>query len=799
MKSSRFGSIPKALWISVILLISFSVAVSSAPLRSTKWLNVDYGDLVDKGAIIRTGQTLGSALGSGGLKGALQPLLDRYSTLLEYTVELVNNEDSPFTDVTAKYPAGAPQPAWVALFRSGQMSAFTDNRKTVRLFLQGSNPQTAYAENYAVIRHLLNTLKPRWGKLNVEIYTFENDYRTLTLKLNPAPALLSGSFFGTPAGKVPLDLAGLGDFFAQGGQLEGARINENAGLQLYARAAAPPTLAGKKVRLSDLAVAYRAVFHAGNNKAFISLDPHKDVTRAAVNFGGFLEDTAVGKVVLEADKRFKTITSGLDPNTYNDIRSDTRKHVPDFLTVAERDLFSPGAKTDWIKTRFWFYPDSIEVQTDATKHFARIINPHFLADAERSRDDFSSSAEFEKKKKALLLPAIRKNIDDLNNRFDSYADAFSEYRELVTVGRLMAICSWLYRVTPRWLDLDALLSVEIPAMTTERERTQLIAAATLRPRNHEKRMENIKENLSIYFLSPDLDKLLAEYFPDNNDLAEFLAFKSEHNKDTSFWRTEASRILKTKGHQLVRALLTSQKDLQAFAMFAGGKRRDPDNLNMELAQIEAENNTIMGMLKELTSQEKRLQDYRAKTSSSTAAGDNTDLQRYDEMAAAMRDQRKIFQTRGDNFNKRVAAFKLSHTTILEISGGINLEAESFKIHTVENSPQLTNFMNMTARTKPEWTDISREEKWITNKVDYPKGEAQKHTGFKSNTRKLIAAKSSTTPTPKPSTVNNIITSLLHGNAKAKTSIVIKTKDKFSPVISGEIVDSGHIVFKRVEK
>ncbi|MDO8806470.1 MAG: hypothetical protein Q7R35_18825 [Elusimicrobiota bacterium] len=121
-------------------------------------------------------------------------------------------------------------------------------------------------------------------------------------------------------------------------------------------------------------------------------------------WGGFLEDTAVGKVVLEADKRFKTITSGLDLNTYKDIRPATREHVPDFLTVSERALLSAGHNTDWVKTRFWFYPDSIEVQTDKTKHFARIINPHFLAYAERSRDDFASSDEFEKNKKLCCCP-----------------------------------------------------------------------------------------------------------------------------------------------------------------------------------------------------------------------------------------------------------------------------------------------------------------------------------------------------------------------------------------------------------
>ncbi|MDO8805877.1 MAG: hypothetical protein Q7R35_15770 [Elusimicrobiota bacterium] len=777
--------------------------MSSAALPSIQWLNVDYSDLVDKGAIIRTGQTLGSALGSGGLKGALQPLLDRYSALLGAAVELINSEDSPFTDVTAKYPAGAPQPAWAALFRSGKMAAFTDNRKTVRVFLQGSSPQTAYTENYGVIRHMLNTLKPAWGKLNVEIYAFENDYRTLALKLNPAPAILSGSYFGTPAGKVPLGLAGLAGFFAQGGQLEGARISGNDGLLLYARASSPPTLAGNKVQLSDLAVAYRAVFHAGNNKAFISLDPHKDVTRSAVNFGGFLEDTALGKVVLEADKRFKTITSGLDPNTFNDIRSETRKHVPYVLTVSERDMLSSSYKKDWVKTRFWFYPDSIEVQTDTTKHFAQIINPHFLADAERSRDDFSSSAEFEKKKKALLLPAIRRNIDELNSRFDDYANAFSEYRELVTVGRLMAICSWLYRVNPRWLDLDALLSVELPAMTTERERTQLIAATTLRAGNYENRIENIKENLSIYFLSPDLDRSISEYFSTGNDLAEFLAFRTERKEDSGSWQPEASRLLKANGQQAVRTLLLSQKDLQAFALFAGRKKQASGNPNVELAQIEAENKAIIGIQKELTAQGKQLQDCRAKIYGSTIAANIAGAQQCDEMAAAMNNQVALYQARADVFNKSVAAYNLgqnrSRTIMVEIGGGINLEAESFKIRTVKDSPQLNSFKKMTARAKPEWTDISKEEKWITNKVDSRREEVQKQTSFKSNTPRSAAVKPGAALIPKPLPGKTAGKSLFRSKAKAKTEIIVKTGDKFSPVIRGELVTPGHIVFKRVPR
>ena len=491
--------------------------------------------------------------------------------------------------------------------------------------------------------------------------------------------------------------------------------------------------------------------------------------------------------MLEADKRFKTITSGLDPNTYNDVRSETRKHVPDFLTVGERDMFAAGHNKDWVKTRFWFYPDSIEVQTDKTKHFARIINPRFLADAERSRDDFSSSAEFEKKKKALLLPAIRKNIDDLNSRFDYYANAFPEYLELVTVGRLMAVCSWLYKAGPRWLDLDALLAVELPALTTERERTQLIAAATLRPGG----------DLSIYFLSPDLDKTIADYFPAENELAEFLAFKAGHDKDKDFWRPEASRILKTRGRQTVRTLLTSQNELQAFALFAGRKRQEPASANPELAQLNAENNAMGEMLKGLRAQEKQLLDYRAQIASGTAAGDNSGLQRYGEMAAAMNEQISIFQAKGESFNKRAAAFDRSRALMVEIGGGINLEAESFKIHTVENSTQLASFKAMTAKAGPEWTAVTGEEKWITNKIRRPKEEVQKPAGFRSNVRKLTASKPGAALTSKPSPGNNIIKKLLYGKARPRTAIIVKTEDKFSPVIRGEIVDPGHIVFKRI--
>jgi len=79
---------------------------------------------------------------------------------------------------------------------------------------------------------------------------------------------------------------------------ENGRISAQLGTSLPRR---------KPVELAELAVAYRAVFHAGDNEAFISLDPHKAPTKVTVNLGGFLENTRIGFVVPQRGFRRPTI------------------------------------------------------------------------------------------------------------------------------------------------------------------------------------------------------------------------------------------------------------------------------------------------------------------------------------------------------------------------------------------------------------------------------------------------------------------------------------------------------------
>lgn len=264
--------------------------------RTPKWTSISYKGMVDKNQIIRTGQSLGEILANPSsyrhLKGAIQPTFDQYTFLLQHVVEMSNGPDqNHHINIVDLFPIGEKQPAWVALFR-GHFVITSDFIKHVRVFLPGEDAETAYRDNYCLIRHCLSGLLPNDGsKLTVEVYSYKNHYFTQELSLNLNPYTFESADFLKPSNKIAIDLAGLESFFKDGEGLEGAKIDNQEGLILFAKSGPIQTLMRQKISLSDFAVAYRAIFHSGDNEAFISLDPHKDPTKVTVNFGGFLEDT----------------------------------------------------------------------------------------------------------------------------------------------------------------------------------------------------------------------------------------------------------------------------------------------------------------------------------------------------------------------------------------------------------------------------------------------------------------------------------------------------------------------------
>src|SRR5262249_54872675 len=144
-------------------------------------------------------------------------------------------------------------------------------------------------------------------------------------------------------------------------------------------------LDNQPVELADLAVAYRAVYYAGQGDAYISLDPSPYPEQVNVNFGGRLADTRMGWVVLRSDMRFKTLSDGFDPVSGDYRTAAIRKLLPDFKTQAERELQGPRSATIAEYTRYWFSPNSqrLIIATNADKKFMKISSPRFTGNAVR--------------------------------------------------------------------------------------------------------------------------------------------------------------------------------------------------------------------------------------------------------------------------------------------------------------------------------------------------------------------------------------------------------------------------------
>ena len=675
-----------------------------------RWLRANYRGLVDMDQLTQSGQTIRAAIAEGVKdayqRGQLQPFLDQFSRLLPQALETVNGGPGEFprTSILEELPTNTPLPAWVTILKGGKIVVTDDGNGAASVFAVGPDAKQAYQSCYSVVRHVLTTLLPSDGQpLKVRTFAYHNDYANCELKLCLNPYVAEATEFPTPPGKTPLDLDSLSEFFDQGYELTGGAVDANNKLIFVGKKGDKQTLAAAPVDLSDLAVAYRAVFHAGDNQAFISLDTHRDPTRVNVNFGGFLEDTRIGSVVLEADKRFKTITSGLDPTSFSDLRSEIRAHVPAFATSGERDLAMPGyGHSGWQGTRFWYYPDSVEIEASLDYRQGAIAKAQFTADAERSRDDFGSSGEFDNAKKTRLSPAIQMNIKDLNQNYAQYTEIFPELRELSAVARLMGLCIWMQKANLNQLDLDQLLTVELPSIQTPREKKQLIAAALFSTEEHtDVQLSDVAARAVVRYLTPLLEKTVNELFPTDDLLAEFLAESAGGNKpQAALYTSEAKNFRSLHGSDLVSQVVTNKQMLRAFASVAAGTIDVP-----QAPEITALHDTITTKKAEIARLKARLQSVETSMNAGGVDVYNAYVDTYNSLARQIRSAQDELNLIIDNYNSRNSYSQ----QVCEISGGIELGPSKYKVRALNSSPDL-------ARTKQvaemkESSAVIQGEQW----------------------------------------------------------------------------------------
>ena len=706
---------------------STAPTINSYPTQPThhspRWIRANYRGIVNFGQLTQAGETISATVAEGVKdrfqRGQLQPFLDKFSSLLPQALETAGggSNNLPRTSVIDELPAES-QPAWAALLKGGRIVVTDDGDGAASVFALGNDAKQAYDSSYSVVRHILAALLPSGGQpLKVRVFAYQNDYANCELKLCLDPFELEATNFPTPTGKTPLDLDSLREFFSQGAELAGGSIDSKNNLVLVGKKGAKQTLASEPVGLGDLAVAYRAVFHAGDNQAFISLDPHRNPTMVNVNFGGFLEDTRIGSVVLESDKRFKTITSGLDPTSFIDLRNDIRASVPDFASVGERDLAMPDiGHKGWQGTRFWYYPDSVEIQASLDYRQGAIAKAQFTADAERSRDDFGSSAAFDQAKKSQLSPSIRMNIDDLNRNYSTYASIFPELKELSAVARLMGVCIWLQKANISQLDLDELLSVELPAIQTPREKRQLVSAAKIESEKSQSiTLSEAESRAVVRYLTPVLDKTVSDAFPKDEILAEYLAVANgDDEKNFRAYLNQAQLFRQLHGAENVSEIISNKTSLEAFASAASDTIDAP--APPEIAELSAKLDLEKAEVKRLKA---KLQEIKTIMNSGSVDVYNEYVDVYNQLVEQV-------DAAVDRYNYDVDLVNSKSTTalhILEISGGIGLEPDKFKLKLLNSSPELEQTKR--AAEMAETTATIQGAEWVRSKPSNSSAPKQK--------------------------------------------------------------------------
>lgn len=517
--------IPGIVIVILATIIWFNQDTSAKPgkslfsrVKSSNWVTIDYSGLASTSTITHSGETVGQIIRkipnyTDELKGQVQQYLEPYSILChDVLLTSIQPDTLPLVNILTHYPVGSEQPAWVDLFREGHYQLYYNNQ-LIRVFIKGSNAKSSFDRYQSIIRHpIQDVIKSKNTSIeNLEVYVFKNDYAKTEIKLNTIPKVFHVNKLDLSPKRKSIDLTSIEDFLSKGVILEAVEVDENNDLYFYGVNAVRQTMAGYPVSLSDMAVIYRSIFHYGNNAPYISLDKHEDNRYAKVNFGGHFENTRAGSVVLEADKLFKALGTGLDPNTHNLIKTKITKKVPDFLTEDERSLLEEMG-VGQTQIRYWFYPDSIGTVTDGS--IGAILTHQFLADVERMDIKASPSN------------AVKKTINHLNQYYSQYERAEKTFQELGTVGRIMSLVNWLKGMNmDDRIELDEFLSVKIPAFETPKKTKKMlaitVAAYPSSPfnisvagfGNLSLNNQNVRKYTKVYYISDLLDK----YSPTTSD------------------------------------------------------------------------------------------------------------------------------------------------------------------------------------------------------------------------------------------------------------------------------------------
>ena len=492
------------------VLSSFVIAVT-APLAvqpTSEWTIVDYSELLDGRQLSHSGESVsrlieqlggrpvppaGQRAGDRRLHTLLDPLVAFYGFVLSDVLDTQEPfHDLPLVEIGQLWQPGERQPAWVDLLRSRRFIVESDGAGTMRVILPWvpsgdaqdakSAPAAEQAWNRAwpVLRHVFAAERRRLtatdgpSALDVRVYPYAHSPARSLFLLGRDPYRIAVDDTRSKGDRPPLDLVRFRRFLDSGWTLEGGRLDPQGRVTLFgSRREKPATLLGRKLEISDLAVAFRAVSHGGLAEPYMSLDRGHSPWQSIVSYGGRLRDTSLGWVSLLCDVRFKTFSMGLGIEEGRDLRAEIRVEVPSFKTHIERFAANPASAGIFAQqTRLWFYPDRVDLTVAPQGDVLAMRHVRMSAASERLADETYTPGT------GNDPPWTKATIAAVNEHYDGLARVFPELADLDQVVRLLAFFTWLdqaARAGAPMLDLDALLAVELPALPTPRTFPQMLS------------------------------------------------------------------------------------------------------------------------------------------------------------------------------------------------------------------------------------------------------------------------------------------------------------------------------------
>lgn len=496
----------------LLLAALATTGASDKPSTSmTGWTTLDYGALVERRSLTHSGESVGVLLRR--LEGRplpppgerpqdlmshklLEPFLESYAFVLPDALDSLERvPDVPRVEVGALWQPGEAQPGWAELLRSRVLLVESDGEGRFRLFLpwsgkaegEGIPPdsslaaQEAWQKAWPVLRHVFASERERLGRaIEAEVHAYVHfpARSVFELGLGGYRARVEDTRGG--GDRPPLDLKALESFLDRGLRLEGARLESDGTLRLLgSETSRRPSLLGRPLSLADFAVAYRAVFHGGLSEPYMSLDRGFSPQTSIVNYGGRLEDTSLGWVSLLSDIRFKTFSLGIDVTAGADVRADLRGSLPEFRAHIER--FAADARTQGVlgqQTRLWFYPDDVDLTLSPESDVLVMRRVRMTAASERVEEGtWTGSGERDP-------PWTLDTVAAINRDYEKLVPFFPELADLDEAVRLLSLFTWLREAQAGGLlvpDLDALLTLELPALPTPRRFPQLLTSNALPP------------------------------------------------------------------------------------------------------------------------------------------------------------------------------------------------------------------------------------------------------------------------------------------------------------------------------